>query len=176
MELLLVTPLGERRIISGRLAGIRGQFRASAFLLLGLWLYAALFFGANLIWFAFFAVTFWVLPEIGLFFSLRHRHRVVALVWTIVVGLALPLLINSLALSFGPENLRNGLVTFFGFHPVSDPWRLAMTGRLVLRKNDLPDIISSTLVPMAVQMAMATWMIVRLRRNLERRRFAFQRA
>ena len=92
LELLLVSPLGESAIISGRLRGLWGQFLPAVAMLLGVWLYlgsvpnipddtdAVLFHGA-----AFVAV-----PVIGLYFSLCRRSFVGAFLWTVAVGLVVP--------------------------------------------------------------------------------------
>ena len=39
LELLLVSPLGEKQIIAGRLSGLWGQFAPAAVLLLAIWAY-----------------------------------------------------------------------------------------------------------------------------------------
>jgi len=93
LELLLVSPVGEGAIISGRLRGLWGQFLPAVALLLGVWFY---FFSllqnpeddqAIL----FHAITFLTLPIIGLYFSLRCRNFISALICTLIVGLLLPL-------------------------------------------------------------------------------------
>lgn len=104
LELLLVSPLSARQIINGRLRGLWGQFLPSILTLLGIWIYfmtllrGAYFSGENWgygdIWS--FAVMFWVTPVIGLYFSVRCRHYLVALVLTIGFGMVLPILLSSL--------------------------------------------------------------------------------
>lgn len=98
LELLLVSPLTVRQIINGRLQGIWGQFLPSILLLLGLWLYFLVILrgtyfsrgsGAAVdIWS--FAVLFGVIPVIGLYFSVRCRHYLLALVLTILFAIVLP--------------------------------------------------------------------------------------
>ena len=116
LELLLVSPLGEGEIISGRLRGLWGQFLPAFGILLGLWAYFTNLFqttgneGAIL----FHATTFLALPFIGLYFSLRCRNFIAAFLWTLATGLLVPL--TSVALfqwlawlygvnSYGPAEL-----------------------------------------------------------------------
>jgi ABC-type Na+ efflux pump permease subunit len=100
LELLLVSPLQVRQIISGRLRGIWGQFLPALLLLIGVWIYMAralryvnwtntdletpFLTGAILI------VVFLCLPVIGLYFSLRWKHFPTALGWTLLVAFAVP--------------------------------------------------------------------------------------
>src|SRR6478736_6324447 len=101
LELLLVSPLTVRQIISGRLRGIWGQFLPAILLLLGLWLYFLVilrgtYFSAESgaavdIWS--FGVLFLVTPVIGLYFSVRCRHYLLALVLTILFAMLLPALL-----------------------------------------------------------------------------------
>lgn len=101
LELLLVTPLQTRTIISGRLIGLWAQFAPAAVIFLLLWtylsnvmrglLYAGPFAGGVRIWF--FAVSFLVLPLVGLYFSLRCRHYLTAFALTLFVTFIAPALI-----------------------------------------------------------------------------------
>ncbi|MGC3958539.1 MAG: ABC transporter permease subunit [Verrucomicrobiota bacterium] len=105
LELLLVSPLSARQIINGRLRGLWGQFLPSIVTLLGIWLYFMLLmrglyfsgsdWGYGNIWS--FGVMFWVLPVIGLYFSVRCRHFLVGLLLTIGFAMVLPLLLSSIA-------------------------------------------------------------------------------
>jgi ABC-type transport system involved in multi-copper enzyme maturation permease subunit len=93
LELLLVSPVGEGAIISGRLRGLWGQFLPAVALLLGVWMYFfSLFQNAEddqaILFHAF---TFLTLPVVGLYFSLRCRNFISALLCTLGVGLLLPL-------------------------------------------------------------------------------------
>jgi ABC-type transport system involved in multi-copper enzyme maturation permease subunit len=102
LELLLVSPLGESAIIWGRLRGLWGQFLPAVAVLLGIWAYFRSFFensgdGESIL---FHAITFLTLPVIGLYFSLRCRNFISALLSTLAVGLLLPLVL-SLLLRFG---------------------------------------------------------------------------
>lgn len=104
LELLLVSPLTVRQIINGRLRGIWGQFLPSILLLLGLWLYFLTILRGTY-WSGMsgalgdvggFAVLFGVIPVLGLYFSLRCRHYLLALVLTILFAMVLPALLAAL--------------------------------------------------------------------------------
>src|SRR5262249_41815445 len=89
LELLLVSPLEEGQIISGRLRGLWGQFLPAFSLLIGLWIYFALILPGVGQGDAIFlhCVVFFMLPVIGLYFSLRCRSFIAALTGTLAVGL-----------------------------------------------------------------------------------------
>jgi ABC-type transport system involved in multi-copper enzyme maturation permease subunit len=95
LELLLVSPLGENQIISGRLGGLWSQFLPAAGLLLGVWGYCSTFlpngttFGMGL----FFLVAFLTVPVFGLYFSLLGRNFIIAFLATLAVGLLVPLVL-----------------------------------------------------------------------------------
>ena len=95
LELLLVSPLGERDIITGRLLGLWGQFLPAMALLLGIWSLFSDFLpnsrDAEAI--LFFAVTFLTVPIIGLLFALLCRNFLPAFLSTLAVGLLLPLVL-----------------------------------------------------------------------------------
>jgi hypothetical protein len=102
MELLLVTPLNERRILRGRLRGLWGQFLPAIVLLVILQHLLAFYrehqyFNLDLVRGWFLALACFMLPVIGLYYSLACRHFFSALGWTLVVGLGLPQLVNVLA-------------------------------------------------------------------------------
>jgi ABC-type transport system involved in multi-copper enzyme maturation permease subunit len=92
LELLLVSPLSEWRIIKGRLLGLWGQFLPAIGLLFAVWLYLAgtLAQGRVVGWLICFAVIYATLPVVGLYFSLRCRSPVAAFLWTLFIGLILP--------------------------------------------------------------------------------------
>lgn len=92
MELLLVTPLGARRIALGRLRGLWEQFLPATALLLAMWIYIAATFGNPADWprIVFAATTLTTIPVVGLYFSLRERSLIGALAWTVLIGLLLP--------------------------------------------------------------------------------------
>ena len=100
LELLLVSPLGENQIISGRLGGLWSQFAPAAGLLLAVWAYCSTFLpnGGDAGTYLFFLVTFLTVPVFGLYFSLRCRNFLTAFLATVGVGLVLPLVL--------PEALR----------------------------------------------------------------------
>src|SRR5262249_5406016 len=114
LELLLVSPLRERTIISGRLRGLWGQFLPAFGLLLIVWFYLASISktrgeeGGAIF---FYAGTFCSLPVIGLFFSLRCRAFMTALLAALVMGFVLPFIIGSI-LEFWWANF---VVTGFGY-------------------------------------------------------------
>jgi len=118
LELLLVSPLGESQIISGRLGGLWGQFLPAFGLLLAIWAYFShLFRGdgdAEAI--LYYAVTFLALPVIGLYFSLRCRNFISAFLATIVVGLIVPLLLPA-------------LLKFLWSFDTFAPWEIGPSGR-----------------------------------------------
>jgi ABC-type transport system involved in multi-copper enzyme maturation permease subunit len=98
LELLLVSPLGENQIISGRLGGLWSQFLPAAGLLLSVWAYCSSFLpntgdlGMGL----FFLLSFLTVPVFGLYFSLRCRNFITAFLATVAVGLLLPLAVPAL--------------------------------------------------------------------------------
>jgi len=93
LELLLVSPLRTGQIIGGRLRGLWGQFLPSIALLLGAWLYLQTVLrpwnhGDAPIWY--FAVSYFVLPVVGLYYSVSCRHFISAFLLTLGAVLALP--------------------------------------------------------------------------------------
>jgi ABC-type transport system involved in multi-copper enzyme maturation permease subunit len=98
LELLLVSPLGENQIITGRLGGLWTQFVPTAGLLLGIWAYCSTFLrersATGLVWY--YLVIFLTVPVFGLYFSLRCRNFLVAFVTTVVVALVLPVVLPDL--------------------------------------------------------------------------------
>ena len=103
LELIWVTPLTVRQIVGGRLRGLWGQFLPAVVLFLGAWLYMARAlaqsgFGeegwtTQLDRAGFFLSVFGTLPVIGLYCSLRFRQFLSALVGTLLLGLALPIVV-----------------------------------------------------------------------------------
>jgi ABC-type transport system involved in multi-copper enzyme maturation permease subunit len=99
LELLLVSPVSERTIISGRLRGLRSQFLPAFGLLLVVWVYLAsisLTLGADGDAIVFYATTFYSLPIIALYFSLRCRAFMTALLAAIGTGWVFPLIVGSI--------------------------------------------------------------------------------
>jgi len=108
MELLLVTPLKVPQILRGRIRGVWGQFLPATVVLALAWLWllkdASLFAGYDyasdtghrrvfgIVLPLFFLSSFFLLPGIGLFFSLQRLHFVGAWLLTCVTGLLAPAL------------------------------------------------------------------------------------
>jgi len=99
LELLLVSPIGERTIISGRLRGLWGQFLPAFGLFLLVWLYLTSISvpridDAGLI--LVYAATFCSMPIIGLYFSLRCRAFMTALLAALSMGIVIPAVSGSI--------------------------------------------------------------------------------
>ena len=108
MELLLVTPLKVPQILRGRIRGVWGQFLPATVVLALAWLWllkdASLFAGYDytsdtshmqvfsFVLPLFFISSFFLLPGIGLFFSLQRLHFVGAWLLTCATGLLVPAL------------------------------------------------------------------------------------
>ena len=96
LELLLVSPLGENQIISGRLRGLWGQFLPAVGLLLAVWIFFSTFLphACNAGAFMYATVSFLTVPVFGLYFSLRCRHFITAFLATVTIGLLLPIVLS----------------------------------------------------------------------------------
>ncbi len=108
MELILVTPLSVTQILRGRIRGVWGQFLPATVVLGLAWLWlrkdADIFAGYNfnsdivyrqvfnLVLPLFFISSFFLLPGIGLFFSMQRTHFVGAWLLTCAAGLLVPAL------------------------------------------------------------------------------------
>jgi hypothetical protein len=92
LELLLVAPVQEWDLIKGRLRGLWTQFLPSIVLLCAVWLYCATFLSSQGVVYAVFlyCVAFATLPAIGLYFSLARANFMASLLWTLLVGVAVP--------------------------------------------------------------------------------------
>ena len=124
LELLLVSPIGEKRIISGRLRGLWSQFFPAVGLLLGVWAYCSTFAvrGARTETFFFFLVTFLTVPVFGLYYSLSCRNFLTAFLAAAGVGLVLPLVL--------PEALRTVWWWARGANPHTTPaWEISPSVR-----------------------------------------------
>jgi len=115
LELLLVSPIGERTIISGRLRGLWNQFLPAFGLLLVVWAYLAsisLTRGTDASSILFYGTTFFTLPVIGLYFSLRCRAFMTALLAALSAGFVIPFIIGSILafwwVSFVPASRYGG--------------------------------------------------------------------
>ncbi len=160
LELLLVSPLRVAEIISGRLKGLWGQFIPASALLFASWLYLGSAFGRireeSVLSILFFAVTFMILPVVGLYFSLREGNFISALLWTAGVCVVLPLVLGE----FGSA------VVF---------WAMGTdeSGRANVWQSIFPAGPFNWLT-MILQIGIATFLRSRLHKNLSQRRFAFQ--
>jgi ABC-type Na+ efflux pump permease subunit len=163
LELLLVTPLSERQIITGRLRGIWGQYLPSVALMAGVWIYAARILNANDsympqrtdAWDALWMLSSFVaLPIIGLRNSLSFSSYIGAFVATVGFGCAVPLLVVNLPQLWRASELLTGLRAVANW-PESQPAGL---------------IFGS-----AVQLIIALALLLSLHRNLVQRRFARER-
>jgi ABC-type transport system involved in multi-copper enzyme maturation permease subunit len=88
LELLLVSPISEARILRGRLIGLWIQFLPAYVLMIGSWLFLSTFVphtASEMV--PYFVVGFFALPIIGLYFSLRCRHVVAAYLLTLATAL-----------------------------------------------------------------------------------------
>ena len=166
LELILVTPLSERHIIFGRLRGLWGQFLPTFLLWVAVVLYLSTALHdwqvANVLRFA---ALYFVVPVVGLYFSLRCRFALLAWIATLTVCFtvcfALPQLLSwvvSLLLADWFNDLLPGIspdglvirVVRWGFENVS--WFTVL----------------------ALQVTLATVLLWRLRVNLVRRTFSFR--
>jgi ABC-type transport system involved in multi-copper enzyme maturation permease subunit len=109
MELLLVSPMSERRMIAGRLRGLWAQFLPSFGLFLLIWAYLSTWSeGASSIGaIFFFGVTYVTIPVIGLYFSLRCRGFIAAVLGTLTFGLLIPICVPVLLWWFSPTVSSN---------------------------------------------------------------------
>ncbi len=108
LELLLVSPLGENRIISGRIRGLWTQFLPGAAFFIAIWVYVyslvPAYTGYN-VWssyarsgFIFFAASsFASVPVIGLYFSLRCQSFPTAFLLTVIAALLAPIVLANIA-------------------------------------------------------------------------------
>lgn len=147
LELLLVSPVGERRLIAGRLRGLWMQFLPAMGLLITVWLYGATFLstdselGAVIVY----VITFATLPVLGLYYSLARSNYIASLLWTLVMGAVVPAAAGRLAAvcaEFWDSKLLEALAPFF---------------------------------PCGLQLALAGLFIWRLHHDLKYRKFALDR-
>ncbi|HEY5909563.1 MAG TPA: ABC transporter permease subunit [Verrucomicrobiae bacterium] len=111
LELLLVSPITEWQIIAGRVRGLWVQFLPAMILLVSVWLYSATFLSTDseLTSVVVYSVAFVALPVIGLYFSLAKNNIIVSLLWTLLVGVAVPAAIGRFAaLWCGPDVVPEG--------------------------------------------------------------------
>jgi len=167
MELLLITPQTEAEIALGRLKGIWEQFAPAMALLLGIWLWASLTFGKTGEWqmVLFFAATFVNLPVTGLYQSLKQRGLLGALMWTLWLGLLVPLGLALLLRGLGPEGALLGSSVYTIGVLFSD--FSSLNARAIL-------VNLVWLLPTAWQLGCAAWYWKRLRRTLVERSFPME--
>jgi hypothetical protein len=135
LELLLVSPVGERSIILGRLCGLWIQFLPAAALLLAMWLYLWQIFpyGRDQAAMLLFMSSLLTLPAIGLYFSLRCRNSLSAFLLTLAVGLLAPLSVPGLLISLGalPAGDHSGARCRSWPCSLSLPWLLSAGGGFI---------------------------------------------
>jgi ABC-type transport system involved in multi-copper enzyme maturation permease subunit len=120
LELLLVSPLGEDRIITGRVRGLFLHFMPAAIMLLGLWAYSTTFvrdpYYDSLHDIPVAAAMFVTVPIIGLYFSLSSRHFMTAFLAVLGLGIVLPMILPvisyGLYVLFFQNSSTNGPVGF----------------------------------------------------------------
>jgi hypothetical protein len=153
LELILVTPLSERHIISGRLRGLWNQFLPT-FLI---WVAVVVYLSSALkdwqvINIIRFTVLYFVVPVIGLYFSLRSRFVLLSWLATLAICFALPQVLWWIC--------YYGLLIIYG-----------IIGSDGLVNIPLP---SQRIIMIPVQLVLAAFFLWRLRVNLVRRTFSFR--
>ena len=174
LELILVTPLSERQIISGRLRGLWSQFLPTFMLWATVVIYLSTATpGWRPMELMQFAVAYFIVPVVGLYFSLRNRFVLLAWLLTLAACFAVPHLLvwvfRWLAEStfgfwmlreptFQPESARNGLGRIFPFFY----WAVFKL------------LQHTPLLAMSAQLALGLLLLRRLRVNLARRSFSLR--
>ena len=132
LELLLVSPVRERTIISGRLRGLWAQFLPAFGLLLVVWYYLASISltrgeaGGPIV---FYAGTFFSLPVIGLYFSLRCRAFMTALLSTLAASFILPVFVQAILVLWWVlcmPNMPNGNGSSGSIESIGIAWPLIL--------------------------------------------------
>jgi len=144
LELLLISPTHESRIIWGRLFGIWSQFTAAFLWVGGVW---AWFCPPDerLLALGIFVGCFFTLPICGLYFSLHRKSFMAAFLMSLLAGVVLPLVVGC----------GQGLV-----------WE-------VMNSSPFYHEASIAVWTVAVQALMASVIVYRLHADLKRRNFAF---
>jgi len=125
LELLLVSPIRERAIILGRLRGIWAQFLPAFGLLLVVWFYLAsisLTRGEAAVPIIFYAATFFSLPVIGLYFSLRCRAFMTALLATLTACFVLPIVVQAILMLWWVLYMANGTGSYGSIELIGVAW------------------------------------------------------
>ncbi len=146
LELILVTPLSEKQIINGRLRGLWTQFLPTFVL----WAAVVIYLSTAVqhwrpVELIEFAAAYFIVPVVGLYFSLRLRFVVLAWLATLTMCFAVP-----------------QLVWMFLNEMVLAP---------ITRESSLP---LSPLVSVPIQLLIAALLLWRLRVNLVRRSFSLR--
>jgi ABC-type transport system involved in multi-copper enzyme maturation permease subunit len=155
LQLLLVSPLSVKQIIGGRVRGLWAQFLPAVLLLIGVWLYLDQALASLDRWQSPVDARIWLYlstylstPVIGLYYSLKTRAFIVALLGTIMGSLILPFCtITFLAVTAVPLYFRVGV-----------------------------DFPAAVFFIVAVQVVVAGLCAAALRRRLTHRQFAFAHA
>lgn len=147
LELLLVSPIREWEIIIGRVRGLWMQFLPAVVLLVAVWLYCATFLSSSneLTSVVAYGTAFATLPIIGLYYSLAKSNFIVSLLWTLLVGVAVP--------------AGLGRIASLWFEDPSTP---------------VPGDLAGLIVPCAAQLALAGLFAWRLHHQLRYRKFALE--
>lgn len=177
MELLLVSPMTTGQIIGGRLRGLWGQFLLAAALQFGVWVY----FGTAVpnarsdsedIFF--FCSSYFTLPVIGLYYSMRRRNFLGAWLSTLFVGLVAPFGIRG-ALNLWLEFTARITTSYtfrsyyggpggFNMYSITHPFIYAAL-----------QVLNSTSFATFLQVLIAVWIGRRLYNTMQRRDFSISR-
>ena len=153
LELILVTPLSERHIVWGRLRGLWSQFLPT----FAIWIAVVLYLSsalqdwqvANILRFT---VAYLIVPVVGLYFSLRSRFVLLAWLATLAVCFALPQVLGWV--------FYYGVLTIFSFANWDGVFRVAH--------------FQPWFITLPIQVALAAFLLWRLRVNLARRSFSLR--
>ena len=157
MELLLVSPMTERQIISGRVRSLWGQFLPALALVLAVWVYVNAWLpeaGGNDLM-VFLCGTYLAMPFNGLYHSLRRRNFMSAFLLTLLTVVVLPYVAWQL-LDFAARVMR---------YRSADPLGVAVV-----------EMLATVQAVVVVQLLIAARVGWRLHRDLRQRNFAFSRA
>jgi hypothetical protein len=128
------------------------QFLPAMLLLVVVWLYCSTFLseGNELFSALIYGVAFATLPVIGLYFSLARSNFIAALVWTLLIGIALPSgMAKIVALSFEASNSSSSFLQ--------------------------PAVLVEEFLPCLIQLGLAVLFAGRLHHHLRYRKFALDR-
>jgi ABC-type transport system involved in multi-copper enzyme maturation permease subunit len=113
LELLLVSPLSVGSVLWGRLRGLWAQFMPSLLLVVVVWIHMNVAVGDfvlrrgsvlfETLRCATFALGYFCVPVIGLYFSLRLKHFLSAFAWTLMVALFVPMALALVGVAVTPE-------------------------------------------------------------------------